>query len=224
MCYKCSALAPDGKLKWPPGDTSSNLFFKYSSLKFAKLFRNLSSLFHSAYVMNHQSYFRSLPCAIFPARHSDLLSDLLSCNFFSPCFSKSLIALPESYLQENSPSRALRLQFSKKALLFAVISEANSRLGASTQVSFSGSLFPNIQRRSERLGPQMLRWDIFPTAQLLKHHNYTVMIVSHICFVLEILHSPSFSYICMGLCSGHSIWSHIYQMMIKMCKYPGFKH
>lgn len=62
--------------------------------------------------------------------------DLLSCHFSFLCAlflhsdSKSLIALPESYLQESSPSRALRLLFSKKALLFPVISEANSRLGA----------------------------------------------------------------------------------------------
>lgn len=58
------------------------------------------------------------------------LVTLFFCSLFLHSDSKSLIALPESYLQESSPSRALRLLFSEKALLFPVISEANSRYGA----------------------------------------------------------------------------------------------
>jgi len=111
-----------------------------------------------------------------------------------PCFSKSLIALPESYLQENSPSRALRLLFSKKALLFAVISEANSRLGAKHA---SLLLRRSLSKHTERI------WKVRSSDAEVRHFSYGTALKTlelhcyvsvHVCFVLEILHSPSFWY------------------------------
>lgn len=116
-----------------------------------------------------------------------------------PCFSKSLIALPESYLQENSPSRALRLLFSKKALLFAVISEANSRLGAKHA---SLLLRRSLSKHTERI------WKVRSSDAEVRHFSYGAALKTlelhcyvsvRVCFVLETLHSSSFSYVCMGL-------------------------
>lgn len=94
--------------------------------------------------------------------------DLLSCNFiffslFLHSDSKSLIALPESYLQESSPSRALRLLFSKKALLFPVISEANSRLGAKHA---SLLLRLSLSKHTERI------WNVRSSDAEVRHFSY----------------------------------------------------
>lgn len=85
------------------------------------------------------------------------------CSLFLHSDSKSLIALPESYLQESSPSRALRLLFSKKALLFPVISEANSRLGAKHA---SLLLRLSLSKHTERI------WKVRSSDAEVRHFSY----------------------------------------------------
>lgn len=117
--------------------------------------------------------------------------DLLSCNFFPPLFLQ-VFDCSSWELQENSPSRALRLLFSKKALLFAVISEANSRLGAKHA---SLLLRRSLSKHTERI------WKVRSSDAEVRHFSYGTALKTlelrccvsvRVCFVLETLHSPSF--------------------------------
>lgn len=192
---------PNGKPKWPPGDLS----YKYKNVRIFK---------YSTFKTVQKSL---IPFALCLCKEPSIILSLFSLCYFScetqwleleiyflvtfppPCFSKSLIALPESYLQENSPSRALRLLFSKKALLFAVISEANSRLGAKHA---SLLLRRSLSKHTERI------WKVRSSDAEVRHFSYGTALKTlelhcyvsvRVCFVLETLHSPSFSYVCMGL-------------------------
>jgi len=194
---------PNGKPKWPPGDSSSKYknvrIFKYSSFKTVQI-----SLIPALCICKEPSIILSLfSLCYFSCKAQwlelEILGEISSSSQppttpHHPCFSKSLIALPESYLQENSPSRALRLLFSKKALLFAVISEANSRLGAKHA---SLLLRRSLSKHTERI------WKVRSSDAEVRHFSYGTALKTlelhcyvsvHVCFVLEILHSPSFWY------------------------------
>ncbi len=149
----------------PPGD--------FNTISLLQIFKTLPSLVPLAVCVREKTTSKS------PINHTFTLSlesfflqdtvtwtwDLLSCHLSFLCAlflhsdSKSLIALPESYLQESSPSRALRLLFSKKALLFPVISEANSRLGAK-----HASLL--LSKHTERI------WKVRSSDAEVRHFSY----------------------------------------------------